>query len=374
MLRVPTSRLAWRPHQLQAAAQRSISSLHPRPAVRLSPSHLRCASSISTLRLSPPSASPFAPRRLFSSVVDSSWLNGTNASASPSLTPLSDHPSPLQLTLLPHHLPHALLSPPVPVSFLSFSPYVDEMYLAWKDDPSSVHKSWDAYFKTGTYTAPPGLYEDYSSITRTPSPSSPSPTPSHSPSASPSTSPSSSRVDPAKIVQLVRAFQVRGHLMANLDPLGILPPRPDHEHLDIATYGLGEKDLDSQVDLSQLTADVKGFLERGRPGVTLRQILTRLKETYCGTIGYEYMHIASIEKCNWIREKIETRERMVFTKQAKLQVLDRLTWADHFERYIQKSAPHTTNTRLRTVGTSFAPINRVSTSRSLAGALSCVSV
>ena len=226
--------------------------------------------------------------------------------------------------------PHLSLSNPLPSPPALSSAYVDEMYLAWKDDPSSVHKSWDAYFKTGTYTAPPGLYEDYKSSTRTPFPSSPSST-LRTPSSS------SSAVDPAKMVQLVRAFQVRGHLMAKLDPLGILPPRPDHEDLDIATYGLGEKDLDSQVDLSQLQADVKGFLERGREGVTLRQVVTRLKETYCGTIGYEYMHIASIDKCNWIREKIETRERMVFTKEAKVQVLDRLTWADHFERFIQKS-------------------------------------
>ena len=209
------------------------------------------------------------------------------------------------------------------------------MYLAWKDDPSSVHKSWDAYFKTGQYTAPPDLYEPYSSSTREPAPR------SSSPSASSSSSPSSSgAVDPAKIVQLVRAFQVRGHLIANLDPLGVLPPRPEHEELDVAKYGLSEGDMEREVDLSGLAADVKGFLDRGRRKVTLREILTRLKETYCGTIGYEYMHIPSIEKCNWIREKIETREKMVFTKQAKMQVLDRLTWADHFERFIQKGQPH----------------------------------
>ena len=138
------------------------------------------------------------------------------------------------------------------------------------------------------------------------------------------------------MVQLVRAFQVRGHLKAELDPLGILPPRPEHEDLDIRQYGLSEADLDREVDLSGLAADVKGFIDRGRPRVTLRQLYTRLRETYCGTIGYEYMHIPSVQRCNWIRERIETRERMVFTKDAKMQVLDRLTWADHFERFIQK--------------------------------------
>jgi len=143
-------------------------------------------------------------------------------------------------------------------------------------------------------------------------------------------------VDSAKVVQLARAFQVRGHLAAQIDPLGILPPRPDHEDLDMRTYGFSEADLNRPVDLSGLAADVKGFIDRGRGRVTLGQIYTRLRETYCGTIGYEYMHIPSIEKCNWIREKIETRERMVFTKEAKLQILDRLTWADHFERFIQK--------------------------------------
>ena len=138
------------------------------------------------------------------------------------------------------------------------------------------------------------------------------------------------------MVQLARAFQVRGHLLANLDPLGILPPRPENEDLDMRTYGFSEADLNKPVDLSGLAADVKGFIDRGRGRVTLGEIYTRLRETYCGTIGYEYMHIPSIEKCNWIREKIETREKMVFTREAKLQILDRLTWADHFERFIQK--------------------------------------
>ena len=300
MLRMPC--LPMRPQCVKGALQRAFSSLRPAPTRSLSSQSPFSLSRLRSPALSSSRATRLgvldaislvsSARRALSSATDASWLNGTNAA------------------------------------------YVDEMYMAWKDDPSSVHRSWDAYFKTGQYTAPPGLHEDYTSSKREPQsrPSSPSPS-----SSSSSSSSSSGAVDPAKIVQLVRAFQVRGHLMANLDPLGILPPRPEHEDLDISTYGLHDADLEREVNLSQLTADVKGFLDRGRGRVTLRDIVKRLKETYCGTIGYEYMHIPSIEKCNWIREKIETRERMVFTKEAKLQVLDRLTWADHFERFIQKS-------------------------------------
>lgn len=203
------------------------------------------------------------------------------------------------------------------------SAYIDSMFAQWKADPKSVHTSWDVYFKTGNFVAPPTLASDVGAVVIG--------------QAGAAATTAAVSPDAAKVLQLVRAFQVRGHLLANLDPLGLMPPRPDHDDLKLETYGFKEADLDKVIDISSIGEflNMKGFLEKTRGQVTLRQIYSRLKETYCGTIGYEYMHIPSVEKCNWIREKIETRENIVFSKEAKLQVLDRLTWADHFEQFLK---------------------------------------
>ena len=207
------------------------------------------------------------------------------------------------------------------------------MYLAWRTDPSSVHKSWDAYFKTGTFSAPPTLVRDTTGGVTS------GPVGASAPAASLTTASGGVVVSAgaAKVLQMVRAFPVRGHLLANLDPLGLQPPRPDHEDLRLENYGFSEADLDREVDISSVGEflNMKGFLDRERGKVTLRKIYQRLTDTYCGTIGYEYMHIPSVEKCNWIRQKIETRDSVVFSREAKLQLLDRLTWADHFEQFLK---------------------------------------
>jgi len=209
------------------------------------------------------------------------------------------------------------------------SAYVDAMYASWLSDPSSVHPSWSAYFSTGVYTAPPSL--GGGSVAAAGASMSGGVVPSSLGSGATS-------IAAVKVLHLVRAFQVRGHLLANLDPLGLMPPRPDHEDLRLDRFGFTDADLDTEIDLSAVGEflHMKGFLDKTRGRVTLRKIYDRLKETYCGTIGYEYMHIPSVDKCNWIRSKIETRDSIVFSKEAKLQLLDRLTWADHFEQFLKK--------------------------------------
>jgi len=137
------------------------------------------------------------------------------------------------------------------------------------------------------------------------------------------------------LVHLVRAYQVRGHEVAVLDPLSLrnrqLTSVPE---LDYRTYGFTEADLDRVFDLTAVS-NVKGFLSlpAGAP-LTLRVLLAALQNTYCGTVGWEYMHITSREKCNWIRERVEMVAPAPFTKTKKLQVLDRLMWADRFERFL----------------------------------------
>jgi 2-oxoglutarate dehydrogenase E1 component len=134
-----------------------------------------------------------------------------------------------------------------------------------------------------------------------------------------------------RLLLMVRAYQVNGHFAANLDPLG-LDNRPTPQDLDPEYYGFTEKDLDREFFLG--TWNMEGFMNESRPVRTLREILGRLRETYCGKIGFEYMHISDRDRCNWIRSKIETAEQEKYTVEKKLNILDRLTWSEMFESFL----------------------------------------
>ena len=130
---------------------------------------------------------------------------------------------------------------------------------------------------------------------------------------------------------LIRAYQISGHSIANLDPLA-LEERAMPISLDPSLYGFSEDDMDRDFFIG--TWKMKGFLSEDRPVQTLRQILTRLKETYCGTVGYEYMHIQDREQCNWLRAKIETERKKQYSPSAKQIILDRLAWGELFENFL----------------------------------------
>jgi len=130
---------------------------------------------------------------------------------------------------------------------------------------------------------------------------------------------------------LLPLAQVNGHSLANLDPLG-LDNRPAPIELDPALYGFTEADLDKEFFIG--TWRMSGFLSEERPVQTLRQVLSRLKQAYCGSVGYEYMHISDRNQCNWLRERIETPTQRAYSKRRKLIMLDRLAWADLFEAFL----------------------------------------
>eukprot|EP00793_Prasinoderma_coloniale_P005244 PRCOL_00001005-RA len=133
-----------------------------------------------------------------------------------------------------------------------------------------------------------------------------------------------------RLLLLVRAYQVSGHFAAKLDPLGLWE-RPGHITLDPALYGFTEEDMDREFFLG--TWRMSGFLSEERPVQTLRQIISRLEEAYCGTIGFEYMHIPDRERCNWLRERIESQKAKGYSKEKKKAILDRLMWSEHFETF-----------------------------------------
>lgn len=198
---------------------------------------------------------------------------------------------------------------PVPLSRLSdnfldgtSSVYLEELQRAWEADPQSVDESWDNFFRNFVGQA------------------------STSPGISGQTIQESMR-----LLLLVRAYQVNGHMKAKLDPLG-LEEREIPVDLDPALYGFTEADLDREFFLGVWR--MSGFLSENRPVQTLRSILNRLEQAYCGTIGYEYMHIPDRDKCNWLREKIETVVPRGYNAERRLVMLDRLIWSSQFENFL----------------------------------------
>jgi 2-oxoglutarate dehydrogenase E1 component len=127
-----------------------------------------------------------------------------------------------------------------------------------------------------------------------------------------------------KVLQLIHNYRVRGHLVADLDPLDRV--RAPHRDLDPATYGLTLWDLDRE------------FMTGGLPGedrATLRETLDMLRETYCGTIGVEYMYIADPERKEWLRHRMEsTRNYPALDASSKKRVLEKLVEAESFERFL----------------------------------------
>ncbi|PKI62089.1 hypothetical protein CRG98_017462 [Punica granatum] len=143
--------------------------------------------------------------------------------------------------------------------------------------------------------------------------------------------PNSTIQESMRLLLLVRAYQVNGHMKAKLDPLG-LEEREIPDELDLALYGFTEADLDREFFIGVWR--MAGFLSENRPVQTLRSILTRLEQAYCGSIGFEYMHIADREKCNWLRDKIETPTPMQYNRQRREVILDRLIWSTQFENFL----------------------------------------
>ncbi|HMQ16376.1 MAG TPA: 2-oxoglutarate dehydrogenase E1 component, partial [Phycisphaerae bacterium] len=129
-----------------------------------------------------------------------------------------------------------------------------------------------------------------------------------------------------RLDQLVRAFRVRGHVMAQLDPLGMATG--SHPELDPAHYGFSEADLDQAFSCRTIS---------GAPNRTLREIVALLQETYCRYIGVQFMHIDDLSVRHWLQERMErTANRVKLSRRDQFRILTRLTDAAIFETFIQK--------------------------------------
>jgi len=132
-------------------------------------------------------------------------------------------------------------------------------------------------------------------------------------------------LDSLRALMLIRSYRVRGHLNANLDPLG-LEGRDPHPELDPANYGFTEADMDRPIFIDNVL---------GLETATMREIDQVLRLTYSGNIGYEFMHIQYPEQKGWIQERIEGHNyRPHFTDEGRRKILEQLTQAEGFERFL----------------------------------------
>ena len=132
-------------------------------------------------------------------------------------------------------------------------------------------------------------------------------------------------LDSIRALMLIRAFRVRGHLIAKLDPLE-LEAREYHPELDPANYGFGEDDMDRPIFIDNVL---------GLETASIREIAAVLRQTYGGTIGYEFMHIQHPDQKAWIQERIEGHQyKPAFTGEGRVKILQQLTHAEGFERFL----------------------------------------
>uniref|UniRef100_A0A8C9T379 2-oxoglutarate dehydrogenase complex component E1 n=1 Tax=Scleropages formosus TaxID=113540 RepID=A0A8C9T379_SCLFO len=215
------------------------------------------------------------------------------------------------------------------------SNYVEEMYYSWLENPKSVHKSWDIFFRNANAGAPPGAAYQ-------------SPLPLGGDLRGPGlgqavvgSQPSVEKLveDHLAVQTLIRAYQIRGHHVAQLDPLGIMDADLDScVPTDIITssdklgfYGLDEADLDKVFRLPTTT-----FIGGNESALPLREIIRRLEMAYCQHIGVEFMFINDIDQCQWIRQKFEKPGVMQFTLEEKRTLLARMVRSTRFEEFLQR--------------------------------------
>ena len=132
-------------------------------------------------------------------------------------------------------------------------------------------------------------------------------------------------MDSVRALMMIRAYRMRGHLAADLDPLKLVEPE-SHPELDPATYGFTAADMDRPIFLDKVL---------GLEFATIRQIIDILKRTYCGTLGVEFMHISDPEQKAWIQERIEGADKSIsFTANGKKAILNKLIEGEGFEQFL----------------------------------------
>ena len=221
--------------------------------------------------------------------------------------------------------------------------FIAELYQRFAENPASVDGSWRSFFEdlkddaraalketVGASWAPQETDKIISNgYDTTPQVSNGHSAPNGKITPSAETMESISKdtalLDSLRAIWLIRLYRMRGHLLANLDPLG-LTPTAYYAELDPKTHGFTDADYDRPIFIN-------GTL--GLQYATLRQIMDKLRSTYCDTIGIEFMHIQDQGQADWLKKRMESGENKPrFDINTKRHTLERLTAADVFEKFL----------------------------------------
>ena len=208
--------------------------------------------------------------------------------------------------------------------FGSNAPFVEELYESWLADPQSVPQQWRDYFdKLQAVPAAPGgnggrdvahapVIAAFAQRAK-------------APAARPAPAVAGFDRKQNSVIQLIVEYRFRGVLLADIDPLKRHEP-PRIPELDPAYYDLTDADMDTVFNTGTLI---------GPEQATLRDILKALRDTYCGTLGVEYMYLSSRAEKRWIQERLEPiRSKPSYSADTKRHILERLTAAEGLERFL----------------------------------------
>jgi 2-oxoglutarate dehydrogenase E1 component len=228
--------------------------------------------------------------------------------------------------------------------------YLEHMLAAFEADPASVSAEWREFFTglgatprpadAGAFRAswarkdwPPvangewvnALDGDWAQTTAAKGKAAPTAAPLAPPTAADGDAVQRATRDSVRALMMIRAYRMRGHLHANLDPLGI-EQRPDHGELHPESYGFKDEDYDRKIFIDGVM---------GVKYASVFEMVTILRRTYCGPIGFEFMHISNPEEKGWLQARIEgPKKEIVFTQEGKRAILRKLVEAEGFEKFL----------------------------------------
>lgn len=201
--------------------------------------------------------------------------------------------------------------------------YLEEIYEAYLDDPQSVSPDWQTYFSSlpangqnGNDTSHEQLRQEFTIRAKLPK---------HAAGVA-ATGDASLLHKQSLVGQLINAYRSHGHHHAMLNPLG--NDRPHIPDLDINHHGFTADDMNTEFETS-------GFFGTNNTKLPLKELLSQLQATYCGSIGVEYMHISNPEETKWLQQRIETTHaRAQYSAERKQEILTQLIAAEGLEKFL----------------------------------------
>ena len=230
--------------------------------------------------------------------------------------------------------------------------YVEQLYAKFAEDPSSVDTAWAAFFaslgdpdqdvKKSAEGAswerrdwPPVVADDLTAALTGEWPAAPAEGKAAGDKIKKKAAEAGVPVDEAAVkravldsiraLMIIRAYRIRGHLAADLDPLN-MRETGQHPELDPKSYGFTDADMDRPIFIDKVL---------GLEIASMRQIMDIVKRTYCGTFALQYMHISDPEQAGWLKERIEGYDKEIsFTQRGRKAILNKLVEAEGFEKYL----------------------------------------